>query len=150
MISISEDKITNKSSIDVNSQSVQLHLTFLQNVISRMASNSSSMKTWCISILSAILIFAAKAKIPHMYLVALINIGAFWIMDAKYLALEKGFRASYNHFVNKIHNKTLKEEDLFILNLEKISFIDTTTSFSVFPFYMVLLLGCFLTHWWLS
>jgi hypothetical protein len=31
-----------------NSQAIQAHLTIIQSIIQRMASNSSSCKTWCI------------------------------------------------------------------------------------------------------
>jgi len=42
-----------------NPQVVQSHLTILQAVIQRMASNSASSKTWCVTLVSAILVIVA-------------------------------------------------------------------------------------------
>lgn len=50
-------KENNKS--DINSQAVRSHLSITQYVIQRMATNSSSCKAWCITIVSAILVIAA-------------------------------------------------------------------------------------------
>ena len=41
------------------SPSVHSYLSILQAVIARMASNSSNCKTWCITIVSAILVVVA-------------------------------------------------------------------------------------------
>ncbi|WP_414544018.1 hypothetical protein [Nostoc sp. CCY0012] len=42
-----------------DSNSVQSYLNILQGVIARMANNSASCKTWCISLVSAILVVLA-------------------------------------------------------------------------------------------
>jgi len=44
-----------ESEFKENSQAVQSHLSIIQSVIQRMASNSTSSKAWCITLVSAIL-----------------------------------------------------------------------------------------------
>ena len=80
--------------IKENSQSVQSHLSILQNVIQRMASNSSSSKAQCITLVSAILVIVADKGKPHIALISIIPILLFFVLDTYYLALENGFRNS--------------------------------------------------------
>jgi len=99
--------------LDENSPSVQIHLGIIQGVIQRMGANSTACKTWCISIVSAMLVVMAdKAKADLMFL-AFLPTFLFMCLDAYYLALEKGFRERYNDFVMKLHDKTLAPSDLY-------------------------------------
>lgn len=95
------------------SPSVQAHLGILQNVIERMATNSTSAKSWCITIVSAILVVVADKSKPDYALIALIPAFLFMTLDAYYLAMERGFRNSYNAFVRKLHEGSLTADDLF-------------------------------------
>lgn len=72
------------------------HLGLLQNVVSRMASNSASVKTYCISIVSAFIGLSVTVAKPDImnFVVPIITILAF--LDAQYLRLERAFRAQYN------------------------------------------------------
>ena len=83
-------------SIDATSPSVQTHLGILQSVIERMAANSTSSKTWCITVVTATLIVAANKDKPDYTLFALVPTLLFLALDVYYLALEKGFRKAYN------------------------------------------------------
>ena len=126
-----------------NSQAVQSHLGIIQNVIQRMASNSSSSKAWCITLVSAILVIVADKGKPNYALIAVIPTFLFLILDAYYLGLEKGFRNSYNEFIGKLHINQINSEDLFAVkpkgNLIKL-FFKSIISFSVWPFYTTLFL----------
>ena len=132
------------------SPSVQIHLGVLQNVIESMASNSTSSKTWCITIVSAVLVVVADKGKPDFALLALIPIILFLALDTYYLAMEKGFRNSYNVFVRKIHEKTLTLEDLYSVKPEgsqsKLQ-IESLKSFSIWGFYSVLVLLIGLAKW---
>ena len=75
-----------------NSEAVQSHLSILQSVIQRMASNSSSSKAWCITLVSAVLVIVADKGKPDYAYISFIPILLFLFLDAYYLALEKGFR----------------------------------------------------------
>lgn len=99
--------------IGQESPSIQTHLTILQDVIQRMAGNSSSCKTWCVTLVSAILITVADKGEPRHVWIALLPTVLFAILDAYYLALERGFRASYNQFVRRLHRGCLTDSDLF-------------------------------------
>jgi hypothetical protein len=140
--------MTNQNNISENSQSVQSHLTILQNVIQRMASNSTSSKAWCITLVSAILVVVAEKGNSHYALIAIIPTVLFFALDCYYLALEKGFRNSYNEFISKLHERELHKENLFAVKPEgkmyKL-FLESVISFSIWPFYLTLLLMIYIT-----
>lgn len=121
------------------SPSVQSHLGILQGVIERMAANSSSAKSWCITIVSAILVVVADKDKPNYALIALIPTALFSALDVYYLAMEKGFRNSYNAFVKKTHSGALTADDLFFVRLSgKTSSLlwEACKSFSIWGFYI--------------
>ncbi|MBD3340064.1 MAG: hypothetical protein GF353_13200 [Candidatus Lokiarchaeota archaeon] len=126
-----------------NSDAVQAHLSISQSVIQRMSTNSASCKGWCIAIVSAILVVVADKSKPEYALIALIPIILFMALDAYYLGLEKRFRASYNNFIEKLHKRGITALDLYAIiptgDPVKI-FVKALLSFSVWPFYIMLLL----------
>lgn len=132
-----------------NSQAVQAHLNILQSVIQRMASNSSSSKAWCISLVSAILVVVADKGKPQFVWIALMPSVLFLCLDAYYLALERGFRNAYNNFIEKLHNENLIASDLFVVapqgGLWRL-FFQSLASFSVLPFYLVLIAMIYLAY----
>lgn len=131
-----------------NSQAVQAHLEITQSVIQRMASNSASSKAWCITLVSAILVIIADKGKPQYTLIAIIPTLLFLILDSYYLALERMFRQSYNVFIEKLHNRTVVASDLYAVspcgNLFK-TFFASLLSFSIWPFYLTLLIMIWLT-----
>ena len=72
--------------------SIQSHLTMLQSIIQRMAGNAASCKTWCITLVSAIVVAVADKGHPQLLWIALLPIPVFAALDVYYLALEKSFR----------------------------------------------------------
>ena len=134
------------SKIGLDSPSVQSHLTILQEVISRMATNSSGSKTWCIALVSAILVVIADKDIPDLVWIALVPIGLFLGLDAFYLGLERRFRHQYNVFIEKLHNDEAEIEDVFVVAPSEGSgatikaTMKALGSFSVWPFYSVQIL----------
>lgn len=128
---------------DINSQAVQSHLSIIQSVIQRMATNSSSCKAWCITVVSAILVIVAdKGKSQYALLAIIPNI-LFFVLDAYYLSLEKMFRNSYNDFIEKLHDNDVTSKDLFaVVTKESLfkTFFKSILSFSIWPFYLTLLI----------
>lgn len=127
--------------IDGESPSIQTHLGILQNVIQRMASNSSACKAWGVTLVSAILVIVADKGKPDYAFIAMLPTFVFAALDAYYLALEKAFRNSYNSFIYKLHNKTLTETDLYSVSpIGNISHLqwESVRSFSVWGFYLSL------------
>lgn len=128
-------------SIDGESPSIQTHLGILQNVIQRMASNSSACKAWCVTLVSAVLVIVADKGKPDYAFIAMLPTFVFAALDAYYLGLEKAFRNSYNEFISKLHSKTLTKTDLYSVapkgNQSRLQW-ESVKSFSVWGFYISL------------
>lgn len=131
--------------------SIHLHLQMLQSVINRMAANSASAKTWCITIVSAFIALVASTQQLNLVYFTLLPICLFYILDVYYLALEKSFRASYEQFVSDVHaDKPL--DNLYelrpcgkIWQYRKEAFYSfSTTGFYVLFIAIVVILGCML------
>jgi hypothetical protein len=130
---------TNTTHLDESSPSVQTHINIIQNVIERMAGNSSACKAWCITIVSAVLVVVAKEDKPNLSLITLIPIFLFFVLDGWYLAMERGFRKSYCEFVKKVHLNTIKPDDLYEIKISgDMTELrrDAMLSLSVFGFYI--------------
>lgn len=72
------------------------HLKMLQAVITRMAGNSFQVKTWCITLVSALLALSAKDA-KNMIYVAFLPVLMFWWLDAFFLHQEKLFRELFDY-----------------------------------------------------
>lgn len=131
--------------VDLDSPAVQSYLTILQGVIGRMASNSAGAKTWCIALVSAIIVVVADKGEPGYVWIALVPVGLFFVLDAYYLGLERQFRGRYNAFISKLHEGKAEVEDLFIVTPGSLTgCIEATLvacgSVSLWPFYLTLAL----------
>jgi hypothetical protein len=133
------------SQITPDSNSVQTYLNILQGIITRMAASSANCKTWCVSLVSAILVVIADKNKPNYAWIALIPIVLFFLLDSYYLGLERSFREIYNSFVKDLHFGEVTTDKLFILkppegmNVVNLLFF-SSLSFSVYPFYLTLVL----------
>lgn len=131
------------NSLNEKSPSVQTHLSILQSIIQRMAVNSTSCKTWCITIVSAMLVVvSSKEKADYAWLTLIPTI-LFLALDAYYLALEKGFRQAYNSFIVKLHNNQIFPNDLYLVIPEGSQSkhqVAALKSFSVWGFYVSLVI----------
>lgn len=115
--------------LDFNSSSVQHHINILQDIIKRLSNNSSSCKTWCIALVSAIFTLLAKQdEMIYLYF-AIFPIVIFWFLDAYYLSRERAFIRSYRKFVRKIHNDRVLLSDLYDIRLTKIGVCKSISAF---------------------
>lgn len=134
--------MTTPNDFKENSQAVHTHLGIIQSVIQRMSANSTSSKAWCITLVSAVLVIVADKGKPQYAWIAVIPTVLFLVLDAYYLALEKGFRDSYNAFIDKLHRGAIQASDLYAVvpsgPLLK-QFLRSLLSFAVWPFYLTLL-----------
>lgn len=72
------------------------HLEFIQNIITRMNTNSFQIKGLAITIVSAMLaIYASSPKVLFIFF-AIFPTTLFWCLDAYYLQQERKFRGLYN------------------------------------------------------
>jgi hypothetical protein len=140
--------------VDLNSPAVQSYVAILQGVISRMATNSASGKTWCIALVSAIIVVIADKGQPDYVWISLVPIGLFFLLDAYYLGLERQFRDRYNDFIAKLHDGKAQVNDVFIVTPGgglKGSVIATGKacgSVSVWPFYLLLAIMLLVMRIW--
>lgn len=72
------------------------HLKMIQGIITRMASNSFSLKGWAVTLVAAIFALTWANISRGFLLIALIPIFAFWALDAYYLNLERKNRKLYD------------------------------------------------------
>lgn len=105
-----------------DSESVRAHLNISQGIISRMANNSANCKTWCVTLVAAILVLVARTDTPVYALIAFVPTILFLFLDAYYLELERYFRGLYNSFVSKLHIGEIELRDLYDFPPPSISF----------------------------
>jgi hypothetical protein len=69
------------------------HLEFIQQAITRMASNSFLVKGWSVTLLSAIFAIAASKDGSHrMIWIGLLPVVTFWLLDGYFLRQERLYR----------------------------------------------------------
>lgn len=91
----------NKSSIDANDS--RQYLQMLQDIINRMAANSSNCKAWMIAIFTgmAALLIGVEPLRPWIAIMVIPSI-FFYLLDAFYLGLENDYRDLENAFIEKL------------------------------------------------
>lgn len=77
----------------------RLHLQFIQGNITRMNSNSTSMKEWMVAIVSALLAIYASSNVAAFIWVAIAPVVIFWVFDTYYLWIERKYRILYDKVV---------------------------------------------------
>ncbi len=125
------------------------HLEFIQNVITRMNTNSFQIKGWSIIIASALLGIYAPTRNHYFFLVAVFPTIMFWFLDAYYLNQERKFRGLYNDVSGVTDNP--KEIKLFemrpdLYTGEKYSYLSALFSITILKMYLaiiVVLIGVF-------
>ncbi len=91
--------------------------------------------------MSAILVLVARTGKAEHALIALAPTVLFYVLDAYYLALERGFRRSHERFVCKLHEERITESDLYTVSptgsIPRGTLWAMFKSFSILPFYTV-------------
>lgn len=149
-----EESVEAKIKENKNLSSVQLHITTLQNIIQRMASNSANCKTWCITIVSAMLaLLIDKDKLDYYFFIA-IPIVIFAFLDAYYLHLERTFRHSYDRFVDSINSVQFDYLQVFKISSAKFNCckkLEVLLSPSIWLFYGIFfVLIIFFKFYWMN
>lgn len=118
----------------------RLYLQFIQNNISRMNTNSSQVKGWCIAIVAALLAIYADKNNPLFIWFCLFPIIMFCILDAFYLQQEHKFRGMYEDYVDGKENKPQVYKMPVKLYEKGVSgFLRALKSWSVCPFYIFMI-----------
>ena len=77
------------------------HLEFIQDVITRMNSNSFLIKGWSVTLVAAIFALATKDADLKYAIIAYIPVIVFWILDGFFIAQEKQYRELYKEVAGK-------------------------------------------------
>jgi hypothetical protein len=130
------------------------YIEILQAAISRMNSNSFSIKGWSVTLLSAIIAVAVSLKSIQFVYVAMVPCLLFWILDSIYLQQERKFVVIYREAIKP--NTILSD---FEINLEsemvkadkKTWYLRVFFSRTMWPFYgmmlaIVILIGPFVAR----
>ncbi|MDR0926383.1 MAG: hypothetical protein LBO69_01280 [Ignavibacteria bacterium] len=113
------------------------HLEFIQDVITRMNTNSFQIKAMAVAIFTGICGIYVVNQINCIFLIGIIPTLLFWFLDAYYLQQERKFREVYNKVAgleSKL-NKDIKDFEMPIKNVE-ISYCKVFWSCSVFSLYL--------------
>lgn len=123
------------------------HLTLIQGIISRLASNSFMIKGWLVAILTGSLALSDKlaGKISCLPLLYFSLIILFWISDAYFLYLERKYRNKYN----KVNETQFNNYDLHLdkstMTNELLDYLSSYFAVSKIIFYFPLIaIICFL------
>lgn len=124
------------------------HLEFIQNVITRMNSNSFMIKGWCVTLVAALFALAAKDSEVKFAVIAYFIIPIFWILDGFFLATEKAFIKMYNQVRVKDENEidfNMTPKKVTICNL----FCQGIFTKTLIPFYAICLIATILiVYFW--
>lgn len=91
------------------------YLDFIQGVIGRLSSNSSSLKTWTVTLVAGLFALAVNDPKAEFLLIAYLPALTFWALDAYYLAQERAYRALYD----SVRAQEVAAEDQFSLDASK-------------------------------
>lgn len=124
------------------------HLGMIQGVINRMAANSFALKALAVTITAAIIaITGTQQNTPNsVSYLGLLPVFVFWMMDAKYLRLERLYRKLYDHI------RTGREFDPFGMNTAQFDGVVSSTlsiaiSWSLIWFYLAVAAALVAVTW---
>jgi hypothetical protein len=139
--------------LDIESESVRTYLTLLQGVIGRMAANSAACKTWCATLVSAVLVLVMDKSKPRATFVGLVPVVLFLLLDTYYLSLERDFREIHESFTDKLHKGKAQVADVYVLKppvglWRRVGIMClSTVSPAVIPFYGALVAALLLARY---
>src|SRR5271167_3019224 len=79
------------------------HIALIQGIIGRLANNSASCKTWCLTLVGAFLGLAGAVHQPAMITGALFSVAMLGYLDIMYLAQEIAYRRLYDRVVGAMN-----------------------------------------------
>lgn len=113
------------------------HLELIQGAITRMGTNNASLKGYCMAMVAAVIGLAAAVSKEQILIYTLPVILGMSVLDATYLALEKGFRQHYDC----VRKRRIDCEPDFEIRPNYASWLNSYLSWSVAGFYGAVALG---------
>lgn len=77
------------------------HLELIQGVINRLAGESARLKNWSVTLVAALFVLMGSADRLSTFIMTLMPVAAFWILDGYFLCHERLFRALYEHVCSR-------------------------------------------------
>jgi hypothetical protein len=147
-----EERLPNDPTVSplwpADSPAVTAHINLLQGIINRLANNSASCKTWCLTLVAAFLSLAGATHVSGIVTFALVPVIVFGFLDAMYLAQERAYRELYRKCAEAIHKKSYTLDCTYDARAE-ISvgcFFWALLSWSVFPIYFGLIVAYLIAY----
>lgn len=124
-----------------DSPATTAHINLLQGIITRLANNSASSKTWCLTLVAALLSLAGAAHAPQMVHATLVPILIFGFLDIMYLATEVAYRNLYTRVVESIRGGAYGRNDVFEARArpDAACVIWAIGSWSIVPYYALVI-----------
>lgn len=125
------------------------YLAQLQSNIERMHEASKSCKNFCTGLVTATITVAVATKIGGVATVGFLPTLVFFFLDSFYLGIERNFISLYRAHVSRVRNGNQSGEGLFVVGFSEGWFarpkstLKAAFSFSIWPFYTIVLVGCF-------
>ena len=113
------------------------HMGFVQGVINRMGSNALAMKALAATIAAGVIAVVGTGQVisPVLPLAGLLPVCLFWILDAKYLRLEKLYRYLYDEIrAGRVADSFTMETDAYEEKIKPTG--EIARSWSVAWFYL--------------
>ena len=117
------------------------HLEFIQNVITRMNSNSFLIKGWTITITAALFALAAQGTNGKYILITYIVVPVFWILDGFFISQERQYRGLYKEVAQKTENEIDFNMDATKYNEGNKTWQAGILSKTIWPFYGITLIA---------
>lgn len=116
------------------------HLEMMQGLVTRMAGYGASFKSYCITVVTAVLGFAFTLHRPAVAALALLPLITFALVDAQYLRVERRFRGLFD----VVRRESWDAMPTFEINLDHApaaSYWSAFRSWSIVSFYAPLAVG---------
>lgn len=140
------DSFLRKSSrFKLDSNDSRQYLLMLQNIITRMASNSTNCKVWTVTISTGMMaMMIAAPSLRRLLILSCLPIMLFYFLDSYYLGLEKSFRNLQNEYVKKLRSQESDfTNSIYNFNIRGIeenkgNFKKALKSVATWPMYLIL------------
>lgn len=130
-----------------NENDSRQYLLMLQDVIQRMASNSTNCKVWTITIVTSMMAMMIAVPSLRVFLpLAILPVLSFYFLDSYYLCLENDFRTLQKDYVDKLKESLSIPVNIYCFDIHTVNqnrnnanFIKALKSISTYPMYLALL-----------
>jgi len=133
--------VNNSTLWPADNPGVIAHLNLLQGIINRLANNSASCKTWCLTLVGALVGLAGATHQPGIVQFAALPVIIFGFLDTRYLAHERAYRTLFTDLARLVQAGAYPRSEAFTAEAST-DVVDTICAFfswSVAPVYVVLI-----------